>query len=269
MYKSIVVQGLYCVKRDRFILDDVNFEVDKGNFVAIMGKSGCGKSTLIRILSGVESFSGYVAINGQFLETDSRLTSNIRVRTVLSLRDAVFVGSTVWEELSISLLNIGMGEEEIEKKVNRISSLLLLDDVLTKKILDLSVSVRCKVLIAAALVVNPDILLMDDCFRFLTVFDKNLVIKVLKLYKKERKLTFLLCTNCGADVVDFDKVLVINSGKVFYNNTPAKVFRNREHLIKLGIKIPIAVDLSIKLREKEVVKNIFLDSGKLVDRIWK
>ena len=88
-------------------------------------------------------------------------------------------------------------------------------------------------------------------------------------YKKKYKLTIIMITHDVEDVVNSDRVMVMDKGKIVMDGSAVHVFKNKEMLKKYGVGVPFSIDLSLKLKEKGVLNHVYLDIGKLVDNIWK
>lgn len=183
-------------------LDNVSFEVKKGEFFGIIGRNGSGKSTLLKILAGIyQSDSGKVEIDGlisPFLEL------GIGFNPELSGRDNVYLNATV----------LGLTKSQIDAKFNDIVEFSELERFIDQKLKNYSSGMQVRLAFSVAIHANRDILLMDEV---LAVGDSNFQTKCLDYFGKikNKGKTVILVTHDTNAVRDFcDKVLVLNDGKI-------------------------------------------------------
>lgn len=269
MIRVINLDSVSCVRDGNVILDNLNFDIEKGSFVSIIGSNGSGKSTLVKVLAGIFEYNGYININGYSLNNSNIGEIRKKVSVVLDDMDNMFIGETVCDELAVSLNNLGEDELYIGKRVMEVARLFEIEDILNKSVMDITNSQRQKVFIAEALMSYPDIVIIDDCMHQLCTYDKKLVFKILNKYKKEKKLTIIMVSHDMEDVINSDRVIVMNKGRVAMDGSAVSVFKEKDKLFKLGIKIPFVIELSLRLMDKGIVNHVYLDMRKLVDDIWK
>lgn len=258
-----------CVKDGHSILSDVSFQVKKGEFISIIGANGSGKSMLVKVLAGLESYEGYAMIGNYTIHGRNMNEIRKQVAVILSDVDNYMFGETVIEELVVRLENLNKSKKYIDKRLKYIVNLFQLEDILYQDLRRISNSDYVKVSVAACLMMEVDVLIMDDCLHQLSVKDRKLVLEILRQKNREEKLTILMVTHDMENVMYTDRILVLDKGKIYKDGTIRKVLRNREVLRSLGVDVPFLVDLSLNLMEEEVINHIYLDMGKLVDDIWK
>lgn len=257
------------VRNGKFILNELTFSIEKGTFVSIIGGNGSGKSTLVKVLAGLVSYDGYININGYSLNSDNIKNVRKKVGVVLSDMDNFLIGETVSDELVISLENLGKDSDYVARRLNDIANMFNIYNILNKNIRDLTNSEKQMVFIASALISLPDILIIDDCMHQLLVKDRRLVLEILKKYKKEKNMTIIMITHDMEDIMDSDRIIVMDKGKIVMDGTVVSVFKKYSKLFNLGIKVPFVIDLSLRLMNKGVLSHVYLDMGKLVDDLWK
>ena len=269
MESIINFDGVSYSKEGKIILNNLTFDVEKGNFISIVGANGSGKSTLVNILAGIIPYNGYIAVNGYYLHKRNMKDIRKIVSVIFDDINSLTVGEFVSDELSVGLNNLGVDELKISKKVIDIAKKFEIDNILNNGVFNISNSERVKMFLAAALVTKPSVLVMDDCLNQLSVSDRKLVLDVLKNYNKRDKLTIIMVTNDMEDTYVSDRIIVLDKGSIAMDGTPLNVFKQKDKLSSYGIKSPFLIDLSLRLIEKKVIDHVYVDMGKLVDDLWK
>ena len=269
MLNVLNISNVSVENNNNLILKNISFSIDRGSFVSIVGPNGSGKSTLIKMLSGLITYSGYVNIYGYVL--DSININDIRqgMAVVMDDIDNQFMGETVFDDLIFNMENLRYSKEEIEKKVEYISELFNLKDILNNDVRYITNSQRQILSIAASLSTDPSILLLDDCLHQLSVKDKKMIFNILKKYRKDKKITIIMITHDMSDVLYSDRVIVLNNGNIVSDGSVTSVFKNRDLMNKNGLEIPFVIDLSLRMMDKGIINHIYLDMGKLVKDLWR
>ena len=269
MWMNIINLDNVNVKKDSsIILKNVNLNVEKGQFLSIIGSNGSGKSTLIKFLYGLYEHEGYAEVDGYFLNEKNIL--NIRkIVSVINGDDYGFIYGRVIDELIVPLENIGISKSEIDRKIRIIVSLFKLEDILYRSIKNINNSKKQVVMFAQALVIDPDILLVDDAMHQMDIKDKKLVFDILDKYKKRNNITILMTTHDVEDTLNSDKVIVMDKGSIVLYGSVISVYKNKKVLEKVGVSIPFVIDLSLRLIDKGIIKYVYKDMRKLVDVLWK
>lgn len=192
------------------VLKNINFELKKGESLAIIGPSGCGKTTLLYLLAGLEkSASGDILINSQVL-------SGIRAKSGVILQDyGLFPWKTVYHNLALGLKIRGIKKNEIKNKVDFALKKLKLFKFKNKYPAELSGGQKQRVAVGRSLVLEPDLLLMDEPFSALDALTReemqNLILKI----HQQEDLTFVLVTHDIAEAAFLGKkIAIIKAGKI-------------------------------------------------------
>lgn len=269
MRMSIIsLDNVNVIKDSSIILKDLNLNIEKGEFISIIGSNGSGKSTLINFLYGYYKYDGYGEINGYFL--NNKNISNIRKTiSIICGDDNDFIYGRVIDELVVPLQNIGIKANEIEKRVKTIVSLFKLESILYNSVKNINNSKKQVVMFAQALVTKPDILLVDDAMHQMNIEDKELVFDILNMYKKNNNITILISTHDVEDTLNSDKIIVMDKGSIVLNGSVISVYKKRNKLESIGVGIPFVIDLSLRLIDRGIIKYVYKDMRKLVDNIWK
>ena len=252
------------------VLDNLSFKLDKNTINAVLCSNKCGKTTLIKIISGVyELKDGEVILNGIELNKKDFSKYVLEVGTVFEDINNQFICEKVNDELRYPLENLGCKEKEIQERLDVIVTLFKLSLILGKDILRLSYYDKIRVLIAASIIHSPKLLLLDDVFRFLNEKEKRSLFKLLKSVNEKLAITILFTTSNLMDTVECNKILVVNNGQVIMEDTFYNLIIKDNELSKIGIEIPLMIDLSRKLEFYNLIDTIYYDPDKVVDKLWK
>lgn len=223
-------------------LDNISFEIEDGEFVSFIGPSGCGKSTLLRIIAGLlKPDAGKVLVDGK------KVTGPGSDRMVVFQDYVLFPWVNVWKNIAMGLEIKNMDKEEIERKTAWAIRLVGLDGFEHAYPHQLSGGMKQRVSIARAIVMNPDILLMDEPFGALDSFTRiNLQEELLKLCEKNSYTTCFVTHDCDEAVYLSDKIVVFSSSpakiqEIITVDLPKPRDRNlpefidiRNHILSLG-----------------------------------
>lgn len=213
--KYISVQNLrkeYMLKKQQslLVLDDINFEVDKGEFVSIVGGSGCGKSTLLRVMSGLDSeYKGQIIIDNELIKKPSKK------RGVAYQEHRLFPWMTVEKNVRF-VINDGRQNENADK-VQEILELVGLKGFETSYPKELSGGMAQRVNIARALVNKPEILFLDEPFGALDALTRIQLQEELLNIKQKQKNTMLLVTH------DIEEAVYLSDRIIVLKDRPAQI----------------------------------------------
>lgn len=228
MEKIIEVKELVKDYKETRAVNKISFSVDQGSFFAFLGINGAGKSTTINILCTVlEKTSGTVKIGGYDLDKDKD-----KIRNMIGI---VFQGSVLDKQLSIrenleSRASLyGMTKKDINKRVNELSRVLDLEDILKRPYGKLSGGQRRRVDIARALINKPEILFLDEPTTGLDPQTRAQVWRIIHNLRKETGLTVFLTTHYMEETLDCDSIVILDSGNIVANDTPHNLKDNYSH----------------------------------------
>ena len=235
-------------------LDDVSFEVNEGEYLAIIGHNGSGKSTLARILSGIRTdFDGEATIFDK--NVDNKNIAAIRKKTgfVFQNPDNQFVGSTVRDDIAFGLENRAVPSEEMDDIIERYSKKVGMDEYLDKAPENLSGGQKQRVAIAGVLAMSPELIIYDEATSMLDPAAKKEILDLtFSLRKENPKLTLISITHDIEEAAQADKVLVLNAGKSVLFGTPKEVFENVDKLKEMRLDLPFYKKLVASLKENGV-----------------
>jgi ABC-type sulfate/molybdate transport systems ATPase subunit len=208
-------------------LSNINFSLEKGKSLAIIGESGCGKSTLLKLIYGLFDLNdGQIFWNDiEVLGPKYNLIPGMDFMKYLAQDFDLMPFITVAENVGKYLSNI-----DSEKKWNRVKELLEIvemEDFFDIKAKNLSGGQMQRVAIARVLALEPEVLLLDEPFSHIDNFRKNSLRRKLFAYLKEKQITCIVATHDSTDVLSFtDEVLVMKNGEIIESGTPKAIFEN-------------------------------------------
>lgn len=228
---------------EKIAVDDMNLEIEQGDFVGVIGHTGSGKSTLIQHLNGLlEPTSGKIYLEGRDIWEDKKEIRKVRftVGMVFQYPEYQLFEATVFKDIAFGPTNMGLSEEEIKNRVYEAMDFVGLDrSYAEKNPFALSGGQKRRVAIAGVIAMRPKVLILDEPTAGLDPKGRDLILHQIKAYYEQTGSTILLVSHSMEDIAKFaKKVLVINHGKIFDYDTVENVFSRREELLQMGLAIP-------------------------------
>ena len=234
-------------------VNGVDLDIEKGEFVCILGHNGSGKSTLAKLLVGLlEARKGSIKIDGIELKEESVDEIRKKIGIVFQNPDNQFVGITVKDDIAFGLENRKVPKQEMEELIEKYSTMVRMNEFLDRNPEDLSGGEKQRVAIAGILAINPEIIIFDEATAMLDPKGVSEVMEVVNSLKSKK--TIISITHNLNEAIMADKVIVMNEGKVVLSGKPSEVFENIEILKNSKLDI---LD-SMKLLEKVDNSNINL-----------
>lgn len=235
-------------------LDDISFSIADGEFIGVIGHTGSGKSTLITHLNAlIKPETGSVIINGIDLSDENADLKQVRrnVGLVFQYPEYQLFEESVAKDIAFGPKNLGLSENEINERVKEAIALVGLDAALADASpFELSGGQKRRVAIAGVLAMRPDIMVLDEPAAGLDPAGRSDMLRIVKnLHDSGR--TVIMVSHSMEDVGRMcDRLIVMNHGKIAFNDVPAKVFSHPDELKAMGLDVPQSVRLAIALREK-------------------
>lgn len=224
-------------------LDDINLEIEQGEFIGLIGHTGSGKSTLIQHFNGLlKPTSGSLIIDNIDLSKDNNLRKIRRnVGLVFQYPEYQLFEETVYKDVAFGPKNLGLSQEEIHVRVKEAIELVGLqyDNVKDRSPFELSGGQRRRVAIAGVLAMKPKILVLDEPTAGLDPKGRDEILgQIQNLYKKYN-MTIILVSHSMEDVAKLvNRIIVMHKGKVAISGTPREVFKRADELESFGLAIP-------------------------------
>ena len=241
---------------EKIALDNINIEINDGEFLAIIGHTGSGKSTLIQHINGLlKPNSGKILIDD--VEVSSSKDSLIHVRKKVGLvfqyPEYQLFEETVEKDIAFGPRNLKLDEEEIQRRVINSMEMVGLDYKTFKDYspFDLSGGQKRRVAIAGVIAMEPKILILDEPTAGLDPKGRDDIISQIKTLHSNYGMTIIIVSHSMEDVAGFaERIVVMNEGKIALEGKPSEVFKELELLESIGLAVPEVTYLMKKLREK-------------------
>jgi energy-coupling factor transport system ATP-binding protein len=232
-------------------LRDLNLSIGRGELVAVIGHNGSGKSTLSKLLTAVlYPTEGEVRIDGIPVTRANRWECRRRVAIVFQDPDDQLVANRVRDDVAFGPENIGLPREQIAERVDASLAALGLSEAAERLIEDLSPGEKQRVAIAGALAMRPLFLILDEPTSLLPVPVAARLIDRMRELNRSDGMGVLHITHFMNEAARFDRVLVLDAGRVVLDGTPAEVFRHVDRLREIGLDVPTPVSLAHRLRAR-------------------
>lgn len=234
-------------------LDNINLEINKGEFIGIIGHTGSGKSTMIQLLNGlIKPTSGSVIIDGDDLADKKVKLRDVRFKVglVMQYPEYQLFEETVLKDICFGPLNMGLSRGEAEDRAKFAAAMVKLpDEALSKSPFDLSGGQKRRAAIAGILAMEPKILILDEPTAGLDPSGRDEILAQIRDMHKRMDLTVLLVSHSMEDVARLaDRILVMNHGSVEMFDTPSAVFRHSKRLEEIGLSVPQITKVMDRLR---------------------
>lgn len=263
------------VKSVKNAVDGVSLDIQKGEFVALLGHNGCGKSTIAKHLNAMLlPDSGRVLIDGDDTSDEAK-TYDIRKKVGLVLQnpDNQLVASIVEEDVAFGPENLGIPPKEIRERVDYALKAVGMYEYREHAPYKLSGGQKQRVAIAGILAMLPECIVLDEPTAMLDPNGRDEVLSTLLKLNKDKNITVVLITHYMDEAVLADRVVVMDSGKILTQGTPDKVFSQVELLKRHRLDVPQSTELANKLRGCGVkIDNMPLDTEacvKMLEEVLK
>ena len=244
-------------------LDNVNFSVNRGEFIGIIGHTGSGKSTLMQQLNGLlKPTSGTILLDGQDIWSDKKLTRQARFRVglVFQYPEYQLFEETVYKDIAFGPKNMGLNAEEIDRRVREAAGFVgLTEQQLEVSPFDLSGGQKRRVAIAGVIAMEPEVLILDEPTAGLDPIGRAEILGNIEAYRKAKNATIMMVSHSMEDVARLtDRLLVMNGSQLAMDATPAEVFTHAEELVDMGLNIPQVTQVFLHLRKLGLdVENVY------------
>ena len=236
-------------------LDNVNIDIEKGEFIAIIGHTGSGKSTLVQQLNGLlKATKGEVLLDGKNIHENKQTLFDARFRVGLCFQypEYQLFEETVYKDIAFGPTNMGLSKGEIDERVRNAAKYVgIPDEMLSKSPFDLSGGEKRRVAVAGVISMEPEILILDEPTSGLDPMGREQILELIKNYREKTGKTVIIVSHSMDDVARFaTKVIVMNDSKVEMTGTVDDVFEKATRLREIGLSVPQITEIFIKLREK-------------------
>ena len=235
-------------------IDDLDLSVQKGEFIAILGRNGSGKSSLAKHINGLlMPTEGAVYVKGMDTRDHSQI---LKIRQsagiVFQNPDNQIVGTIVEEDVAFGPENMGKPVEDIWQRVTKALSDVGMLAYKESSPNRLSGGQKQRIAIAGIMAMEPECIVLDEPTAMLDPQGRHHVLSLVKELNREKKITILMVTHHMEEVLLADPIIVMSEGKIVSDGTPKEVFSKVEMLKSLGLEVPYAAELAYELRKEGV-----------------
>ena len=259
----------YDSESENYTLNDVSFQVKKGEWLSIVGHNGSGKSTTVRLIDGLlEAESGDIIISGDKLTAENVWEKRRQIGMVFQNPDNQFVGATVEDDVAFGLENQGLDYDLMVERVQQALELVGMQDFKEREPARLSGGQKQRVAVAGVVALRPDIIILDEATSMLDPEGRLDLIQTVKKIKDSNQLTVISITHDLDEIALSDRVLVMKEGQVESTATPRELF-SREDLEELGLDQPFVNQVKAALRQSGFpLPDTYLTEKELQDQLW-
>lgn len=248
----------------------VDLEVEKGQFIAVLGHNGSGKSSLAKHINALlMPTKGTVWVDGMETSEEEHLW-DIRQTAgmVFQNPDNQIVATMVEEDVAFGPENLCVPTGEIWKRVETSLGAVEMTKYRHKSPLKLSGGQKQRVAIAGIIAMEPQCIVLDEPTAMLDPVGRKEVIETLHYLNREKGITIILITHHMNEVVDADKVFVMDKGKLVMSGTPKEIFSNVEKIKEIGLEVPQVTELGYLLKKSGLnIEDGILTIDELVEKV--
>lgn len=235
-------------------LDDVNFSIEEGDFVGVIGSTGSGKSTLIGHFNGLNKpTNGKIRVAGRDMWADGENLRDFRflVGLVFQYPEYQLFEETCARDIAFGPKNMGLDDAEIARRVREAAAFTGLDEALLKRSpFELSGGQKRRVAIAGVMAMEPRILVLDEPAAGLDPEGRDTILSQIEAYHKKTGTTVVLVSHSMEDIARYaNRVLVMDHAKVAMYDTVENVFARAPELLQMGLSVPQVTKIFLKLHE--------------------
>lgn len=236
-------------------LNDVSLVIPDGQFIGLIGHTGSGKSTLVQHLNGLlKPVSGNIYYNGQDIHDKDFSKKKLRskVGLVFQYPEHQLFETDVFTDVCFGPKNLGLSKKETELRAfEALKQVGIPDECFYQSPFDLSGGQKRRAAIAGVLAMKPELLILDEPTAGLDPKGRDEILGLISKLQKETGITVILVSHSMDDVAEYvDRIIVMNQGKICYDDEPKKVFAHKEELEMMGLAVPEVTEIMWALRKE-------------------
>lgn len=245
---------------EKTAIKDVCIEIEKGDYVGVIGHTGSGKSTLVQHINGLlKPTSGKVYIDGVDIWEKPKQISKFRYKVglVFQYPEYQLFDETIYKDIAFGPKNMGLSSDEIDLRVKEAASFVGIGSkLLDKSPFELSGGQKRRAAIAGVIAMQPDILILDEPTAGLDPKGRDSILGHIREFHQEKKSTILLVSHSMEDIARYaNKVLVMNKAQVAMCGDMEEVFSHSKELEAMGLDIPQVTKIFFGLKNRGIKVN--------------
>lgn len=251
-------------------VDNLNFSINEGEFVVIIGHNGSGKSTLAKLFNGIFiPTGGDVTVKGMNTKQDEKIWDiRQKVGMVFQNPDNQIVATVVEDDVAFGPENLGIEKHEIRRRVDAALSLVRMSEFSKKQPHNLSGGQKQRIAIAGIIAMSPDCIIFDEPTAMLDPRGRQEVVETIVRLNKDEGKTIVHITHFMDEATEADRVLVMEEGKIIMEGKPREIFSQVERLKALGLDVPQMTEFSYMLGQEGIkIDNKILTIEEMVDSL--
>ena len=236
------------------VLKDINLEIPKGQFLAVLGHNGSGKSTLAKHFNGILlGNSGKVFVGGIDTADDDKIYE-IRqtVGMVFQNPDNQLVATIVEEDVAFAPENLGIPPEQIRERVDEALNAVDMYKYRLHSAHQLSGGQKQRIAIAGVIAMRPECIVLDEPTAMLDPKGRKSIMKTIKRLNSEFGITIVLITHYMDEAAQAERVVVMDGGRIIMDDVPKKIFSHVDKLTEVGLDVPQVTQLVYELKKEGV-----------------
>ena len=242
---------------EKVAVDHIDLEIPSGQYVGVIGHTGSGKSTFIQHLNGLlKPSEGRVLLDGEdiFATKEKTRDTRFRVGLVFQYPEYQLFEETVYKDIAFGPKNMKLTAEEIDVRVREAAAFVgVPEEVFEKSPLELSGGQKRRVAIAGVIAMRPGVLVLDEPTAGLDPAGRESIMENIMSYRGASGATVILVTHDMDQIArTAQRIIVFNGGRIAMDGTPEEVFARAGELESMGLAIPGAARIALRLREKGV-----------------
>ncbi len=241
------------------VIENLNLNIEKGSFTAVLGHNGSGKSTLAKLTNGILfPQQGKVLVDGSETKPDDSIFDiRKKVGMVFQNPDNQIVASIVEEDVAFGVENLGVPPQECRRRVDEAMKTVGIYEQRLKAPHKLSGGQKQRVAVAGIIAMKPECIVLDEPTAMLDPSGRAEVLETIKKLNKEEGITVVLITHYMDEAVQADRVVVMDGGQIVMDDTPQNVFAKVDEVKSYGLDVPQATELvhRMKLKPEKTVLN--------------
>ena len=243
------------------VLRGINLDIEKGEYVAVLGHNGSGKSTFAKLLNLViddyDFFEGSIIVDGKDITADDMTEDDVyelrkKIGMVFQNPDNQLVATVVEEDVAFGPENLGLPREEIRKRVDESLETVGMTKYAKHEPHRLSGGQKQRIAIAGIIAMKPDCMIFDESTAMLDPMGRRDVVETIEKLNREEGKTVITITHYMDEAVRADRVIVINDGKIILDGKPSDIFAQSQILRSVGLDLPQCADLLLRLRGRGI-----------------